>query len=130
MIVSEKDEADIRELIKGDARLTYTGRTKPTERADASRPDWVREDIQAGDLEQECCVIHEGDSDVIWGKFLVQLGDSGVDDGFRPLAPFFAEQFEYTGDRGDKSLRESWIAITFPIEVIGGCWQRYGNAQD
>ncbi len=51
VIMSEKDEADIRELIKRDARFSYTGGTKPTEGTYASRPDRVGQDIQAGDLE-------------------------------------------------------------------------------
>ena len=115
---------------KATPGLTCPGGTEPAERTHTTGPDRVGQDIQAGDLKQESCMIHEGDGDVVGGKFLVQLGNSGSGDGFRPLASSFQKQFEYARDRRDKSLRESWIVITFAIEVIGGCWQRYGNAQD
>src|SRR5262245_10407614 len=120
MIVAEENDVDARQRIPCHARIANPLRPRPTNRACAFRPDRVGQDVDAIDLDEEGCVIDEGDCDIVALKRLVQGRNALVLDSNRPSAAPFPKHHQDSQDAWRTPTRQSRIDEPLPVEMIGG----------
>jgi hypothetical protein len=86
VIVAEEDGVDWRQIFEAETRGAMAFRADPLEGAGAIRPDWVREEIFAAELNEDGGVADECHAEFTFGDALGRLWAGGLRDRFIPGA--------------------------------------------